>query len=115
MTRFASPAAPRETAALPQQGGVAVVEAATTIHVTAPGVETPVHVALLSIGDQRVFARMDRRLEEGEGAEQVLAGQRVRLLVKDDGDHYFQIPKPRGLARFDIGQIVDAIRRRVSG
>ena len=58
---------------------------------------------------------MDRRLEEGEGADQVLAGQKVRLLVKADGDHYFQIPKPRGLGRFDVGQIVEAIRRRVGG
>ena len=89
------------------------MEAATTIHVTAPGVDMPVHVALLSLGDQRVFARMDRRLEAGEGAEQVLAGQKVRLLVKDDGDHYFQIPKPRGIARLEIGQILESIRRRV--
>jgi acetyl-CoA acetyltransferase len=116
MTRFTSlqPNRGRERAVL-RQGAAALVEAATTIYVTAPGVEAPVHVALLSIGDQRVFARMDRRLEEGEGAEQVLAGQRVRLLVKDDGDHYFQIPKPSGLGRFDVGHIVDAIRRRVGG
>ncbi|MEE2664726.1 MAG: beta-ketoacyl synthase N-terminal-like domain-containing protein [Myxococcota bacterium] len=116
ITRFTSqlPHRSRERA-LPRQGSAALVEAATTIYVTAPGVESPVHVALLSIGNQRVFARMDRRLEEGEGAEQVLAGQRVRLLVKDDGDHYFQIPKPRGLGRFDVGQIVQSIRRRVGG
>ena len=112
MTRFASLQPPRPAqASLPPQGSAAIVEAATTIHVTAPGVAAPVHVALLSIGSQRVFARMDRRLEEGEGAEQVLAGQKVRLLVKDDGDHYFQIPKPRGLARLDVGQIVEVIRR----
>jgi acetyl-CoA C-acetyltransferase len=113
-TRFASiaPHGGLRERTLPTPGA-ALVEAATTIHVTAPGVETPVHVALLSIGDQRVFARMDRRLEEGEGAEQVLAGQKVQLLVKDDGDHYFQIPRPRGLARFDVGQLVEAIRRRI--
>lgn len=112
MTRFASLDAQRPQAAgAPRAGSRARVEAATTIHVTAPGVENPAHVALLSIGDQRVFARMDRRLQEGEDAEQVLAGQHVRLLVKDDGDHYFQIPRPRG--RFDVGQLVEAIRRRV--
>jgi hypothetical protein len=114
-TRFAALQPAHEPAAPLPQGSAALVEAATTIHVTAPGVETPVHVALLRIGDQRVFARMDRRLEEGEGAEQVLAGQQVRLLVKDDGDHYFQIPKPRGPGRVDVGQILDAVRRRVGG
>jgi acetyl-CoA acetyltransferase len=114
MTRFAGmgPRAQAEPAPL-RQGAPALVEAATTIHVTAPGVDMPVHVALLSLGNQRVFARMDRRLEAGEGAEQVLAGQKVRLLVKDDGDHYFQIPKPRGIPRLEIGQILERIRRRV--
>ena len=114
MTRFVSTGAtPRREPEALRPGVSALVEAATTIHVTAPGVEMPVHVALLSIGDRRVFARMDRRLREGEGAEQALAGQKVRLLVKDDGDHYFQIPRPRGLARFDLAQLVEGIRRRV--
>ena len=111
ITRFAT-LQTRAEKAPPREGSRALVEAATTIYVTASGVEAPAHVALLSIGDQRVFARMDRGLEEGEGAEQALAGQHVRLLVKDDGDHYFQIPRPRG--RFDVSQLVHAIRRRVS-
>jgi len=42
--------------------------------------------------------------------EEVLAGQRVKLLVK--GDAYFQIPRGRG---FDLGRLVDTIRRRVGG
>jgi len=36
----------------------------------------------------------------------------VKLLVKDDGDHYFQIS--RGLP-FDLGRIVNSIRGRVGG
>jgi len=90
--------------------GHATVEAATTIFVTAEGVPAPVHVALLSIDGHRVFARMDHAPTEGASPEQVLAGQKVRLLVKDDGDHYFQIPRPRS---FTISRIVDSIRRRV--
>ncbi len=42
--------------------------------------------------------------------EQVLAGQKVKFLVKDDGDHYFQIPRERGQG---LGRVVQAIRRRV--
>ena len=89
-----------------------MVEAFTTIFVTSGGVAAPVHAALLSIDGRRVFARMDHAPSEGEAPEQVLAGQKVKLLVKDDGDHYFQIPRPRGL---DVGRIVEAIRRRVGG
>jgi acetyl-CoA C-acetyltransferase len=99
----------------PPEPGQAIVEAATTIHVTAPGTPNPVHVALLSIGGRRVFARLDHAPGEGEGAEQVLAGQKVKLLVKDDGDQYFQIPEPRGLAGFNVGRVARAIRRRVAG
>ena len=36
-----------------------------------------------------------------------LAGQKVDLLVKDDGDHYFQIARPR---TFDFGRVIEAIR-----
>jgi len=99
-------------AELPVREGNATVEAATTVFVTAEHVPAPVHVALLSIDGRRVFARMDHAPAEGEGAEEALAGRRVKLLVKDDGDHYFQIPRPRipGISR-----IVDAIRRRVGG
>jgi hypothetical protein len=49
---------------------------------------------------------------EGESLDQALAGQRVKLLVKDDGDQYFEIPRSRGL---DLGRVVDSIRRRVGG
>jgi hypothetical protein len=42
--------------------------------------------------------------------EQILTGQKVRVLVKDDGDHYFQLPQSRGL---DLGRIARALRRRV--
>jgi acetyl-CoA C-acetyltransferase len=90
-------------------GAVARVEAATTIHVTGGGGE-PIHVALLEIDGRRVFAKLDHALSEAAPIEQVLAGQKVKFLVKDDGDHYFQIPRERG---FDLGRVVQAIRRRV--
>ena len=92
-------------------GAGAVVLAATSIHVTAGG-GAPVHVALLDIGGRRVFAKLDHAPRDGEAPEEVLAGQRVNLLVKDDGDHYFQIPRGRS---FDLGRIVSSIRRRVGG
>ncbi len=90
-------------------GAEARVEAATTIHVTSGGSD-PVHVALLEIDGRRVFAKLDHAMSEAAPIEQVLAGQKVKFLVKDDGDHYFQIPRERGL---DLGRVVQAIRRRV--
>jgi acetyl-CoA acetyltransferase len=91
-------------------GGSAVVEAVTSIHVTSGDVTPPVHVALLTIGGRRVFAKLDQPLEGDEPLEQILTGQKVRVLVKDDGDHYFQLPQSRGL---DLGRITRALRRRV--
>jgi hypothetical protein len=88
----------------------AIVEAFTTIHVTAGGAPGPIHVALVRLGDRRVFAKLDHAPEEGEAPEEVLAGQRVRLLVKDDGDQYFQIP--RGRTR-GLGGLMERVRRRV--
>ncbi len=90
-------------------GAKAIVDAVTTIHVTAGGT-TPIHVALLSIDGRRVFAKMDHAPRDAEELDQVLAGQTVKLLVKDDGDQYFQIP--RGPS-FNLGRIVRSIRRRV--
>jgi len=90
----------------------AIVEAFTTIHVTAGETPGPIHVALVRLGDRRVFAKLDHEPREGEAPEQVLAGQRVRLLVKDDGDQYFQIPRGRGLG---LGALVERVRRRVVG
>jgi len=69
-------------------------------------------VALLSIDGRRVFAKLDHALGEGDLPEEALAGQKVKLLVKGDGDHYFQIA--RG-STFDLGRIVKSIRRRVGG
>jgi len=102
---------PPRAATLGLDGHEAIVEAATTIFVTGRGHE-PAHVALLSLDGRRVFAKLDHPPRECEVPEQVLAGQKVRLLVKDDGDHYFQIS--RGLP-FDLGRIVSSIRRRVGG
>jgi hypothetical protein len=101
---------PREDASA-LHGARAVVEAATTIHVTPRGAG-PTHVALLRIDGRRVFARMDHAPRDEEPPEEVLAGQKVTLLVKDDGDHYFQIPRGRG---FDLTRLMQSIRRRVGG
>lgn len=71
-------------------GSDARVEAATTIHVTSDG-GGPIHLALLSIGDRRVFAKLDAPVEPGSDPTRALTGRRARFLVKDDGDHYFQL------------------------
>jgi len=91
-------------------GARGVVEAATSIYVTAGSSGGPVHVALLRIDGRRVFARLEHPLKEGERIEELLAGQTVRLLVKDDGDHYFQMQRSRGIT---VARIVSALRRRV--
>ena len=91
-------------------GQVARVEAATTIFVTADGGE-PIHVALLGLEGRRVFAKLDRESDADQPVEQVLAGQKVKFLVKDDGDHYFQVD--RGRSR-DFGRLVDRLRSRLS-
>jgi hypothetical protein len=75
-------------------GRVARIEAATTIYVTAQGGD-PIHVALLSLGDRRVFAKFDQPLAADADPITSLAGQRARFLVKDDGDHYFQLVPDR--------------------
>jgi acetyl-CoA acetyltransferase len=101
---------PREaTGAL--DGLSATVEAATTIHVTGRSGE-PAHVALLSIDGRRVFAKLDHAPRDGELPEEALAGKKVKLLVKDDGDHYFQIARGH---TFDLGRIVKSVRRRAGG
>jgi acetyl-CoA acetyltransferase len=96
----------------PNLGGAsAVVEAATTIYVTAEGVEAPVHVALLSIGGRKVFAKLEGPPGADQPLEEILAGHKVRVLVKDDGDHYFQLPQ----GGLDLGRIARALRRRMGG
>jgi acetyl-CoA acetyltransferase len=91
-------------------GRRARIEAATTIHVTADG-GPPIHVALLSIGERRVFARLDAPADAGLDAAQVLAGHDARFLVKDDGDHYFQLVEDR----WDVPGLLRAIVSRVRG
>ena len=110
--RFESPQRrPPRPATTGLDGLQATVEAATTIFVTGRGHE-PAHVALLNIDGRRVFARLDHAPRHGEPPERVLAGQKVRLLVKGDGDHYFHIARGRGI---DLSRVVQSIRRRVSG
>lgn len=107
---FESPgpaAAPEDPGAL--DGASAIVEGSTTIHVTSGG-GPPLHVALLRVGGRRVFARLDTAPRAGADPEEILAGSTVKLLVKDDGDRYFQIPTGR---TFDLGGLVQSIRRRV--
>ena len=89
-------------------GQEAELQAVTTIHVTGGGGE-PIHVALLGLDGRRVFAKLDHESDAGAPLEQALAGQKVKFLVKDDGDHYFQIPKGRS---FDLGGLLQAVRRR---
>jgi hypothetical protein len=109
--RFESRAGrPDRASALDLDGAQAVVEAATTIHVRAGG-GPPLHVALLRIDGRRMFAKLERAPDEGEPLEDLLAGSRVKLLVKGDGDHYFAVPRGRG---FDLSRLVQALRRRAS-
>jgi acetyl-CoA acetyltransferase len=92
-------------------GARGVVEAATSIYVTAGGTPGPVHVALLRIDGKRVFARLEQPPREGERIEELLAGETVNLLVKGDGDHYVQLdPRGKGLT---LARIVQRLRRRV--
>ena len=93
---------PERESASRLHGAEATVEAATTIHVRAAG-GPPLHVALLSIDGRRVFAKLDREPTDAETPEEALAGQRVKLLVKDDGDHYFQLQRGRS---FDLSRVV---------
>ncbi|HSJ96854.1 MAG TPA: beta-ketoacyl synthase N-terminal-like domain-containing protein, partial [Myxococcota bacterium] len=90
--------------------GRAVLEAFTSIHVSGAQPGGPVHVGLVRIAGHLAFAKLDHPPGEGEPAESVLAGQRVRLLLKDDGDQYFQMP--RGLG-FDLAGMVERVRARV--
>ena len=92
-------------------GARAVVEAATTIFVTPGRSREPVHVAVLRIDGRRMFAKLDHSPDSTEAPEEVLAGQKVKFLVKDDGDHYFQVD--RGRSR-DLGRLVDRLRTRLS-
>ena len=107
---FESPSRrPERATAADLDGANATVEGATTIHVRGSG-GAPLHVALLNIDGRRVFAKMDHAPRDEEPLEEVLAGQKVRLLVKDDGDQYFQIPRGHS---FEMSRLVEAIRRRV--
>lgn len=111
--QFSSGAPGREGGQAPPLHGRALVEAATTIYVTAGGEPGPIHVALVRIDGRRVLAKLDQPPREGAPPEEVLAGDTVTLLAKDDGDQYFQISRGRGLGSFDLGRLVSAIRRRV--
>ena len=100
------PSAP-EVASL--DGARAVVEASTTIHVTGKDSAEPVHVAVVSQAGQRFFAKLDREVDAELPPEEMLAGRKVRLLVKDEGDHYFPLA-PDGLG---IGSLLDKVARRI--
>jgi acetyl-CoA acetyltransferase len=108
---FRSTSLPRPSlAAGGLHGATAVLEAYTSIHVTSGNQPSPIHVGLVRIADRLAFAKLDHPPHEGERAELVLAGQRVKLLVKDDGDNYFQIPRGRG---FDLSSLVERVRGAV--
>ena len=103
---------PRSEWLPPQElhGRRARIEAATTIHVTA-GNDGPIHVALLSIGGRRLFAKLDQPAEPGVDLSVALAGRQVRFLVKGDGDHYFQLVRDR----WDVPSLIGAVKERVFG
>ena len=103
-----------ERSAAGLHGARALVEGVTAIHVTGRAGE-PLHVALLSLGGRRVFAKLEHAPGEGEPLEQLLAGQQVVLLVKDDGDQYFELDRGKGSERWDLSRVLHAIRRRVPG
>ncbi|MBW2268039.1 MAG: thiolase family protein [Deltaproteobacteria bacterium] len=100
---------PERTGSDALHGANAVVEGATTIFVTAGGGE-PLHVALLSIDGRLVFAKLDAAPSDGAAPEEILTGTKVRFLVKDGGDQYFQIPQTQG---FDLSSLIQSIRRSV--
>jgi acetyl-CoA C-acetyltransferase len=97
------------TEATALHGARAVVEAATSIYVTGGASPSPVHVAVVRIDGGRMFAKLDHAAGLEEPPEQVLAGQKVKLLLKDDGDHYFQLDR----GRFDLGRLVERARARI--
>ena len=91
-------------------GRKAQIEAATTIYVTAHSDE-PIHVALLSVADRRVFAKLDAPLEPGGDPITALCGHSARFLVKDDGDHYFQVMRDR----WDIPSLFRTLVSKLKG
>ncbi len=108
--RFLDPIETPTVSTAQLDGRRARIEAATTIYVTAADAG-PIHLALLSVGGRRVFAKLASPLEEGEDALEALAGQKARLLVKDDGDQYFQLARDR----WDVPSLVRTVFERVRG
>ncbi|MFQ5513015.1 MAG: beta-ketoacyl synthase N-terminal-like domain-containing protein [Myxococcota bacterium] len=102
--RYLRPTGSPRAPASELHGRRARIEAATTIHVTATE-SAPIHIALLSIGDRRVFAKLDHPVEPGV----TLSGQSARFLVKDDGDHYFQLVRDR----WDVQSLFRSLRERM--
>jgi hypothetical protein len=94
-------------------GKPARIEAATTIHVTAAG-EGPIHVALLSVGERRVFAKLDAPAEVGQDPITAMAGKQALFLVKDDGDHYFQLMPDRWDMASLLRDVIGKVWRRES-
>jgi hypothetical protein len=88
-------------------GRRARIEAATTIHVTA-GQPGPIHVALLSVGGRRVFARLEGPAEPGEEVAAALAGKPARFLIREDGDHYVELVRDR----WDVSSLVRSVVER---
>jgi hypothetical protein len=83
------------------------VAAATAIHVTAGG-GAPIHVALLEVGGRRLFAKLDLD-PDAPAPEPVPVGQTVRVIVKEDGEVFFQ---PRARTGSALGRLVGSLRRQ---
>jgi acetyl-CoA C-acetyltransferase len=81
---------PMPLPALALHGRAALIEAATTIYVTASG-DGPIHVALLSVDGRRVFARFAEPVDPRDDLSQTLPGRSARFLVTESGDHEFAL------------------------
>jgi hypothetical protein len=71
----------------------------------------PIHVGLVRIGNRRAFAKLDHPPGEASPTRPCYRPER-ELLVKDDGDQYFQITRGRG---FDLSGLVERVMSRVGG
>ena len=61
-------------------------------------------MALLDVGGRRLFAKLDRDPHDGTPPEPVEVGQSVRIIVKDDGEPWFQLAARQSLGRRLLGK-----------
>ncbi len=88
-------------------GDHGVVEAGTTIYVTGSNGSEPIHVAVVRMGGRRVFAKLEREAGAIDVRHDALLGQRVRILLGEDGQRRFRLES--GSA---VGNLVGRVRDR---